>query len=203
MKNKKKLKIRLFIGLVFLGIGLTSWLFLPSTVIKAKTDKEEQTSSTDKVANSTSEEETKKEEPTSSTSKEKTKKKKTTNSTTEKKTEKKEQTKKVASVEGKPLVVKLYEKFPDLNAESGHDKLFATKRIPTTENDVTYEWVANEAGDPTEPANTFDSSQSGLHISYIKMTDKTTPENTKVMAVPVTVTTEDETVEIGGKAGLS
>ncbi|WP_205684831.1 MucBP domain-containing protein, partial [Enterococcus ureasiticus] len=31
----------------------------------------------------------------------------------------------------------------------------------------------------------------------------TTPENTKVMAVPVTVTTEDETVEIGGKAGLS
>lgn len=41
MKNKKKLKIRLFTGLVFLGIGLTSWLSVPNSSILAESTKDE------------------------------------------------------------------------------------------------------------------------------------------------------------------
>lgn len=64
---------------------------------------------------------------------------------------------------------------------------------------ATYEWVADKNGTPTEPANTIDSSQTGFKWGYIKMTEKTNPAISTVMAVPLTITNENVVI-VDGKA---
>lgn len=60
--------------------------------------------------------------------------------------------------------------------------------------DATYEWVADKAGTPTEPKNTFDTSKTGFNWGYIKMADKKKPEISTVIPVPITVTNEVNTI---------
>lgn len=59
----------------------------------------------------------------------------------------------------------------------------------TTATTATYQFV-NEDG---EVLTRFDTSETGLHWAYVKMTDKTYPEITTVVKVPVSVTGSDTT----------
>ncbi|EOH98771.1 hypothetical protein UAW_01367 [Enterococcus haemoperoxidus ATCC BAA-382] len=67
----------------------------------------------------------------------------------------------------------------------------------------TYEWVKNPAGDPTEPVNKFDTSKTGFHWGYIKMTDKKDTAVSTIIPVPITVTLDNQTVIVESKAGMS
>ncbi|EOL49891.1 MucBP domain-containing protein [Enterococcus caccae] len=67
----------------------------------------------------------------------------------------------------------------------------------------TYEWVKNPAGDPTEPVNKFDTSKTGFHWGYIKMTDKKDTSVSTIIPVPITVTLDNQTVIVEAKAGMS
>ena len=71
-----------------------------------------------------------------------------------------------------------------------------------TASNATYEWVTAD-GEPTTPVNTFDSSQSGFHRGYIKMTEKTNTQVSTIIPIPITVTAEGQTVALNAKAGLS
>lgn len=73
----------------------------------------------------------------------------------------------------------------------------------TTSSNATYEWVADEAGTPMNPANKFDSSKAGFQWGYIKMTEKTNTAISTIIPVPVTVTIPEGSIVVGGKAGLS
>ncbi|EOL49937.1 hypothetical protein [Enterococcus caccae] len=73
----------------------------------------------------------------------------------------------------------------------------------TTASNATYEWVADEAGTPTVPVNKFDSSNTGFHWAYIKMTEKTNTAVSTVIPIPVTVTLENQTVIVSSKVGVS
>ncbi|OTN83835.1 hypothetical protein A5819_003654 [Enterococcus sp. 7E2_DIV0204] len=66
----------------------------------------------------------------------------------------------------------------------------------------TYEWVKNPAGEPTDPLNKFDTSKSGFHWGYIKMTDKTYTSVSTVISVPIMITQQEQSVIIGSKVGL-
>lgn len=67
----------------------------------------------------------------------------------------------------------------------------------------TYEWVKNPAGEPTEPVNKFNTSETGFHWGYIKMTDKKNPDISTVIPVPITVTLDSQSVIVNSKVGLS
>ncbi|MBO0439832.1 hypothetical protein [Candidatus Enterococcus ikei] len=67
----------------------------------------------------------------------------------------------------------------------------------------TYEWVKNPAGDPTEPVNKFDTSKTGFHWGYIKMTDKKDTSISTIIPVPITVMLDNQTVIVDEKAGMS
>ncbi|OJG74021.1 hypothetical protein RV12_GL000369 [Enterococcus quebecensis] len=66
-----------------------------------------------------------------------------------------------------------------------------------------YEWVKNEAGEPTEPVNTFVTNKAGLNWGYIKMTDKGRKDISTVIPIPITVTREDKVIILDSKVGLS
>ncbi|EOH96805.1 hypothetical protein UAW_01763 [Enterococcus haemoperoxidus ATCC BAA-382] len=68
---------------------------------------------------------------------------------------------------------------------------------------ATYEWVKNLEGDPTEPVNTFDTSKTGFHWGYIKMTDTQDTTVSTIIPIPITVTLDNQTVLVESKAGLS
>lgn len=72
----------------------------------------------------------------------------------------------------------------------------------TTASDATYEWVADQAGNSTEPANKYDSSNPGLKWGFIKMTDKTNPTVSTVIPIPITVTAENQVLILSSKVGL-
>lgn len=82
--------------------------------------------------------------------------------------------------------------------------LFGTYKTTTnaTAADSTYEWVTSE-GEPTDPVNTFKSSDVGFHWGYIKMTEKANPQVNTIIPIPMTVTAPDQSLTIDGKAGLS
>ncbi|WP_207695805.1 hypothetical protein DOK67_0001481 [Enterococcus sp. DIV0212c] len=67
----------------------------------------------------------------------------------------------------------------------------------------TYEWVKNPAGDPTEPVNKFDTSKTGFHWGYIKMTDKKDTTVSTIIPIPITVTLDNQTVIVESKVGVS
>ncbi|WP_207695820.1 hypothetical protein DOK67_0001465 [Enterococcus sp. DIV0212c] len=92
----------------------------------------------------------------------------------------------------------------------GLDARFIFSRYQSVNNSAsdrsTYEWVKNKAGDPTEPINTFNSSQPGFHWGYIKMTDKTHQDVSTVIPIPITVTADKQTVTtvtLESKVGMS
>lgn len=68
--------------------------------------------------------------------------------------------------------------------------------------DSTYEWVTSE-GEPTDPINTFKSSEVGFHWGYIKMTEKLNPQISTIIPLPITVTAPDQGLTVDGKVGLS
>lgn len=73
----------------------------------------------------------------------------------------------------------------------------------TAASSSTYEWVKNPAGEPTEPVNKFNTSETGFHWGYIKMTDKKNPDISTVISVPITVTLDNQSVIVDSKVGLS
>ena len=72
-----------------------------------------------------------------------------------------------------------------------------------TATSATYEWVKSPAGEPTESANKFDTSKTGFHWGYIKMTDKKDTTVSTIIPVPITVTLDNQTVIVESKAGMS
>lgn len=62
----------------------------------------------------------------------------------------------------------------------------------TTASNATYTWV-NQDGSSTTPENTYDSSKSGFHWGYLKMTQKTDESVYSIIPVPITVTNSSET----------
>lgn len=66
-----------------------------------------------------------------------------------------------------------------------------------TATGATYEWVADKSGTPTVPADTFDTSQTGFKWGYIKMTDTAKPTVSTIIAVPITVTSDNVTLVDG------
>lgn len=60
-------------------------------------------------------------------------------------------------------------------------------------NYAEYEWVANDKGDPTTPPNTYDSSQLGFHVGYLKMTDKLHPNVSMIIKIPMNVKGDGKT----------
>ncbi|OJG75688.1 hypothetical protein RV12_GL000027 [Enterococcus quebecensis] len=80
-----------------------------------------------------------------------------------------------------------------------------------SDNDATsstYEWVKNQAGDPTEPFDTFDTSKLGFNWGYIKMTDKRNQIISTVIPIPITVISDDKTADnqtviLNSKVGMS
>lgn len=61
----------------------------------------------------------------------------------------------------------------------------------TQANYATYQWVANKAGDPTVPANTFTGKEAGFQTGYIKMTDTQYSAVSRVFSIPITVTNNE------------
>lgn len=72
----------------------------------------------------------------------------------------------------------------------------------TTATNSVYEWVKNEAGEPTEPKNTFDTSKLGFHFGYIKMTDTQDASVSTVIPIPITVTGNGSEVVPNSKIGV-
>ncbi|WP_071865907.1 hypothetical protein, partial [Enterococcus haemoperoxidus] len=72
----------------------------------------------------------------------------------------------------------------------------------TAASSSTYEWVKNPAGEPTNPVNTFDTSKTGFHWGYIKMTDLKDTSVSTIIPVPVTVTLENQAAILESKVGV-
>lgn len=89
-----------------------------------------------------------------------------------------------------------------INLGSSASAYFSKYQTVTTTfgGNATYEWVADQNGTSTTPANTFDTSQPGFKWGYIKMTDKADTTISTVMKVPMTITNDNVQV-IDGKIG--